>query len=149
MTERRRYIDVLVEAAVGLPIDSEPPTFPRQAENPRPDGSAVGCEFQVASNPGQAAEIPVRIATVEQNRATDWTHEVSQLSAWFVEAYTQSQLPTEPFQVAPHMTITGSARWYTTLREDIRSGPLGPRGKVLPEDLRMLKAHINHAVTTK
>lgn len=70
----------------------------------------------------------------------NWHHE-QEIVDWFLDAYNKKLLPIPPFQLAPWMQVINII-FYERLKEAIADGPKGPRGAVLPDDLRLLKCYM-------
>ncbi len=67
-----------------------------------------------------------------------WNDRMQSLTSWFLEHV--HELPTEPFQRGPGISVSDPAKFYLALRVDIESSPTGPRGRtgVLEDELTAL-----------
>ena len=74
---------------------------------------------------------------VTPSQSVSWSLEFQSLINWFMELDT----PKEPFHLEPHRYIVEPVKFFQSLRNDIKEGPEGPRGKhgVLMYDLTTLK----------
>jgi len=78
----------------------------------------------------------------------DWSDHTKELIKWFKNA----ELPTEPFQVGRHKTISDPMKYYVVLAYDVEVGPTGSRARygVLENDLQELmdKVFMSEALVT-
>ena len=65
-----------------------------------------------------------------------WNTEMTELISWFETA----DLPKQPFQLNVCRRIANPAKFYTSLKINIESGPKGPRARTgaFQEDLKLL-----------
>ena len=73
--------------------------------------------------------------------AASWQPEDQSLLDWFMTLYPS----TEPFYLEPHRHIVDPKKLFQSLREEVRTGPDGPRARMgtLQSDLWKLKAYLN------
>jgi hypothetical protein len=84
---------------------------------------------------------PVAIVEHEPNVHASWPSDVQSIANWFLEL----ESPTESFCLGAHMTVTDPEKFFATLRQEIKTGPSCPRGRMgtLQSDLRKLKEYFN------
>ena len=79
----------------------------------------------------------VRVHTSRQ-----WGIEMQELIEW----YRATPKPTGPFYLENHQHIMDPEKFFSSLRQEIQTGPTGPRARMgaLQSDLQKLKAYFYH-----
>lgn len=159
--ERRRCNGVVRGPSRTKTQGGWPPAWLQEAEEPAeappPEGSDGFEEQAAAATPGRefdpAAETALEPLEWPQEPAKPtrpapqppaaWEPELCELIAWLEAA----KLPTEPFQLAPHLRIVDPQRFYAALKMDIAVGPGGTRARTgaLAADLHLLQALFREA----
>jgi len=84
---------------------------------------------------------PTEKTQPQANVKASWPPEVQALVDWFATL----KEPTETFYLETNRHISDPAKFFQSLRQDIKAGQTGPRARMgtLQSDLWMLKARLN------
>ena len=76
------------------------------------------------------------------NVKASWLPGDQSLVDWFMTM----DLPMEPFYLEEHQHIIDPVKFFQLLREEIQTGPTGPRAKkgTLQDDLYKIRAYFSH-----
>ena len=71
--------------------------------------------------------------------APRWSAETAELANWFDEVRLNDQIPAQPFNLTPEITVSDPAGFYAALKASVDDGPSGPWAEAVMDDLRLLR----------